>query len=33
MPAVPSGNCHAGIVAIGEKAADMIKDDRRAASR
>jgi choline dehydrogenase len=31
MPAVPSGNCHAGIVAIGEKAADMIKDDRRAA--
>jgi choline dehydrogenase len=33
MPAVPSGNCHAGIVAIGEKAADMIKDDRRAAAR
>jgi choline dehydrogenase len=31
MPAVPSGNCHAGIVAIAEKAADMIKDDRRAA--
>ena len=30
MPAVPSGNCHAGIVAIGEKAADLIKDDRRA---
>lgn len=31
MPAVPSGNCHAGIVAIGEKAADMIKYDRRIA--
>lgn len=29
MPAVPSGNCHAAIVMIGEKAADMIKADRR----
>jgi choline dehydrogenase len=29
MPAVPSGNCHAGIVMIAEKAADMIKADRR----
>jgi choline dehydrogenase len=25
MPAVPSGNCHAGIVMIAEKAADLIK--------
>ena len=25
MPAVPSGNCHAGIVMIGEKCADLIK--------
>jgi choline dehydrogenase len=29
MPAVPSGNCHAGIVMIGEKAADLIKAARR----
>jgi len=29
MPAVPSGNCHAGIVMVGEKCADMIKADRR----
>jgi choline dehydrogenase len=29
MPAVPSGNCHAGIVMVAEKAADMIKADRR----
>ena len=28
MPAVPSGNCHAGIVMVGEKAADMIKAAR-----
>ncbi len=27
MPAVPSGNCHAGIVMIGEKAADLVKAD------
>jgi choline dehydrogenase len=27
MPAVPSGNCHAGIVMIGERCADMIKQD------
>jgi choline dehydrogenase len=26
MPAVPSGNCHTAIVAIAEKAADMIKE-------
>lgn len=25
MPVVPSGNCHAGIVMIGEKASDLIK--------
>jgi choline dehydrogenase len=29
MPAVPSGNCHAGIVMIAEKAADLIKAARR----
>ncbi|WP_133511008.1 GMC family oxidoreductase [Candidatus Thiosymbion oneisti] len=29
MPAVPSGNCHAGIVMIGEKAADLVKADGR----
>ena len=28
MPAVPSGNCHAGIVMIAEKAADLIKAAR-----
>jgi choline dehydrogenase len=27
MPAVPSGNCHAGIVMIAEKCADMIQAD------
>jgi choline dehydrogenase len=26
MPAVPSGNCHAGILMIAEKAADLIKE-------
>lgn len=26
MPVVPSGNCHTGIVMIGEKVSDMIKD-------
>jgi choline dehydrogenase len=29
MPAVPSGNCHAAIVAIAERAADLIKEVRR----
>lgn len=29
MPAVPSGNCHAGIVMIGEKVADLIKAKRQ----
>ena len=28
MPTVVSGNCHAAIVMIGEKVADMIKADR-----
>jgi choline dehydrogenase len=27
MPAVPSGNCHAGIVMIAERLADMLKQD------
>jgi choline dehydrogenase len=27
MPAVPSGNCHAGIVMIAERCADMIKEE------
>jgi choline dehydrogenase len=29
MPNVPSGNCHTAIVAIAERAADLIKEDRR----
>lgn len=29
MPNVVSGNCHAAIVMIGEKLADMVKADRR----
>ena len=29
MPSVVSGNCHAAIVMIGEKLADMVKADRR----
>jgi choline dehydrogenase len=28
MPAVPSGNCHAGIIMIGEKCADLVKAAR-----
>ena len=28
MPAVPSGNCHTAVVAIAERAADLIKDAR-----
>jgi choline dehydrogenase len=28
MPAVPSGNCHTAIVAIAERAADLIKENR-----
>ncbi|BFU47625.1 GMC family oxidoreductase [Krasilnikovia sp. MM14-A1004] len=28
MPAVPSGNCHAAIAAIAERAADLIKESR-----
>jgi choline dehydrogenase len=28
MPSVPSGNCHAAIAAIAERAADLIKEDR-----
>ncbi len=27
MPAVPSGNCHAGILMIAEKCADLIKSE------
>ena len=27
MPAVPSGNCHAGIVMIAERLADWLKQD------
>jgi choline dehydrogenase len=27
MPVVPSGNCHAGILMIAERCADMLKDD------
>jgi choline dehydrogenase len=30
MPAVPSGNCHTAIVAIAERAADLIKETDRA---
>jgi choline dehydrogenase len=30
MPAVPSGNCHTAIVAIAERAADLIKEARHA---
>jgi len=26
MPAVPSGNCHTAVVAIAERAADLIKE-------
>jgi choline dehydrogenase len=33
MPAVPSGNCHTGILMIGEKCADWIKGARALASR
>jgi choline dehydrogenase len=29
IPAVPSANCHAAIAAIAERAADLIKEDRR----
>jgi choline dehydrogenase-like flavoprotein len=28
MPAVPSGNCHAGVVMIAEKCADLVKAAR-----
>jgi choline dehydrogenase len=28
MPAVPSGNCHTAIVAIAERAADLMKEAR-----
>jgi choline dehydrogenase len=28
MPAVPSGNCHAGVIMIGEKCADLVKAAR-----
>ena len=27
MPVVPSGNCHAGIMMIAERGADLIKHD------
>jgi choline dehydrogenase len=30
MPAVPSGNCHAGIVMIAERLSDMLKEEHRA---
>jgi choline dehydrogenase len=30
MPFVPSGNCHAAILAIGEKLADLLKGRRQA---
>jgi choline dehydrogenase len=30
MPAVPSGNCHAAIAAIAERAADLIKEEQHA---
>jgi choline dehydrogenase len=30
MPAVPSGNCHAGIVMIAERLADWLKEEHRA---
>ena len=33
MPAVPSGNCHAGIVMIAERCADFVKTDPRPAPR
>jgi choline dehydrogenase len=26
MPVVPSGNCHTGVLMIGEKVCDLIKD-------
>lgn len=29
MPAVPSGNCHTGVLMIGEKVSDLIKDTYR----
>lgn len=29
MPVVPSGNCHTGIVMIGEKVSDLIKDEQK----
>lgn len=30
MPAVPSGNCHTAIVAVAERAADLVKEDSSA---
>lgn len=30
MPAVPSGNCHTAVVAVAERAADLIKESARA---